>query len=355
MAVGLPLKTTYTNGDVYSASDVNDTNGTINITAAPYAAGKNKIINGDFGIWQRGTSFSGIAQRVHYADRWTSNWTAGGATNTFSRQTFTPGTAPVAGYEGTFFARAAATSGSASTQIGQDQRIEDVRTFAGQTVTLSYWAKADSARTLSYYLSQNFGSGGSTEVSISVSTQAITTSWARYSVTFALPSIAGKTIGTSSYVNTVMLLAPGQASGSPQLDLWGVQLEAGSTATAFQTASGTIGGELALCQRYYTKSFNQATAPAQNTSIYEGAIFGGPSVGNISFIVPVQFPVTMRTAPSITTYAPDAATANWSNQAGAVPTVSILNIGDRNAGFRGTTSTAAGGAHSIHYAASSEL
>jgi hypothetical protein len=31
MAVGLPLKTTYANGDVYSASDVNDTNGTINI------------------------------------------------------------------------------------------------------------------------------------------------------------------------------------------------------------------------------------------------------------------------------------------------------------------------------------
>jgi hypothetical protein len=30
MAVGLPLKTTYANGDVYSASDVNDTNGTIN-------------------------------------------------------------------------------------------------------------------------------------------------------------------------------------------------------------------------------------------------------------------------------------------------------------------------------------
>ena len=31
MAVGWPTKTTYANGDVYSASDVNDTNGTINL------------------------------------------------------------------------------------------------------------------------------------------------------------------------------------------------------------------------------------------------------------------------------------------------------------------------------------
>ena len=31
MAVGFPLKTTYANGDVYSASDVNDTNGTVNL------------------------------------------------------------------------------------------------------------------------------------------------------------------------------------------------------------------------------------------------------------------------------------------------------------------------------------
>ena len=31
MAVGLPLKTTYVNGEVYSASDVNDTNGTVNL------------------------------------------------------------------------------------------------------------------------------------------------------------------------------------------------------------------------------------------------------------------------------------------------------------------------------------
>ena len=49
-----------------------------------FAAGKNKVINGDFGIWQRGTSFSSI-NGIYTADRWI------GATNktvTISQQTF---------------------------------------------------------------------------------------------------------------------------------------------------------------------------------------------------------------------------------------------------------------------------
>ena len=32
---------------------------------SPYVAGKNKIINGDFGIWQRGTSFSNPANETY--------------------------------------------------------------------------------------------------------------------------------------------------------------------------------------------------------------------------------------------------------------------------------------------------
>ena len=64
-----------------------------------FAAGKNKVMNGDFSIWQRGTSFSDVAGGPAIADRWTVYAPGGSPAASVSRQTFTPGTAPVAGYE----------------------------------------------------------------------------------------------------------------------------------------------------------------------------------------------------------------------------------------------------------------
>jgi hypothetical protein len=285
MAVGFPAKTTYANGDVFSASDINDTNGTLNIVAgAQFAAGKNKILNSNFAIWQRGTSFASAADSTYFADRFLTNWSAGGATNTFSRQTFTAGTAPVAGYESQYFARLAATGATGTTQIGIGQRVEDVRTLAGSTVTFSFWAKADSARTLNYYIQQNFGSGGSATVTASGAISAVTTSWARYSVTVTLGAMTGKTIGTGSYVQFDIYAA--SQSGSISIDIWGVQLESGSTATAFQTATGTIQGELAACQRYYWRQ------DATNSS--GGLISMGTASSTADVYIVLKNPTTMR-------------------------------------------------------------
>jgi len=236
-----------------------------------YAAGKNKIINGDFNVWQRGTSIAVSASTTGFgADRW-GIAVGTSAAVTLSRQAFTPGTAPVAGYEGNYFLRCnRTTTGSSPSYFFQ--RIEDVTTFAGQTVTFSFWAKASSTFTFStgeIYLEQNFGSGGSGAVTtnLNTSTQTITTSWARYSFTVTVPSISGKTIGTSSFLAVVFNCATSQSTFT--LDFWGVQLEAGSTATAFQTATGTIQGELAACQRYYHRfsGEGQATAALINSGL----------------------------------------------------------------------------------------
>jgi hypothetical protein len=254
-----------------------------------YAAGKNVIINGDFSNWQRSTSATVTSENYLAPDRYRSVYVAGGATTTWSRQTFTPGTAPVAGYEGQYFSRIASTSGGASTVIGLGQRVENVQTFAGQTATVSFWAKTDSTRTGTIYLVQNFGAGGSAEVGAGGSTPSFTTSWTRYSLTVAMPSITGKTIGTGSYIQAYMYLNTGQASGSPQLDIWGVQWELGSVATAFQTATGTIQGELAACQRYYYRT--------NSSQIYE--IYGlGSATTTTAGNATVRLPVTMRTNPT---------------------------------------------------------
>ena len=216
-----------------------------------YAAGKNAFINGDMRIWQRGTSFT-FADSIFTADRFkfvTNGGTDG--TGTVSQQTFTPGSAPVAGYEGFYYLRYNLTTAGTSTQHYIQQNIEDVRTFAGQTVTWSFWAKADSARVLNPQLIQRFGTGGSSAVVTTPSTITLSTSWARYSVTATIPSVSGKTIGTSSSLEPRMYWTT--ASGST-IEFWGWQLEAGNTATAFQTATGTLAGELAACQRYYFRT-----------------------------------------------------------------------------------------------------
>jgi len=211
------------------------------------AAGKNKIINGDFGIWQRGTTFTPSATGYFYgADRWLS-YVYSASTCTLSQQTFTPGTAPVAGYEGQYFMRVSSTN--TATFIGY--RVEDVRTLAGQTVTLSFWAKSNAGQTLtSVGFEQGFGSGGSSPVTTNFATPpTITTSWARYTLSTTMPSVSGKTIGVNSYIQINI-----QGAVSNALDIWGVQLEQGNSATTFTTATGTIQGELAACQRYFERT-----------------------------------------------------------------------------------------------------
>jgi hypothetical protein len=255
-----------------------------NFGGGQWAAGKNKIINGDFGIWQRGTSFSNPANGAYTADRFVIGHDGTGATRTISQQTFTPGTAPVAGYEGQYFYRyAVSVAGTSNTYNQITQKIEDVRTLAGNTVTVSFWAKADAARTVTPYMQQYFN--GSADVYTNFSGQSVTTSWTRFTATVALPSVSGKTIGAGSWVSIGFSLPAGVVQ---TIDIWGVQLEATSTASNFQTATGTKQGELAACQRYL---------PAFTTSA-SGTIVGGYAYATNNAIYMLPLPVNARVAPT---------------------------------------------------------
>ena len=277
-------------------------------TSLGYAAGKNAIINGDFYINQR--AFTSVTASGTYTfDRWKSTIVAGGGTTTITPQTFTPGTAPVAGYEGRNFLQmvtASQTTSAALSAIGQG--IENVRNFADQTVTISFWAKASSGTpNVKPYVIQDFGTGGSPsgQVYTAATKQTITTSWARYSFNISVPSISGKTIGTdtnsssifaqicvSSGTDYAVLSDVGIQNNTFQI--WGVQVEAGSTATAFQTATGTIQGELAACQRYY----NRYTAPQAYSHLAQGW-----AISTDNMTAWFYLPVEMRTVPTAIDYA----------------------------------------------------
>jgi hypothetical protein len=300
MAVGWPTKVSYVDGDVFSASDINDTNGTLNLAAgAQWAAGKNRIINGNLAVNQRNFT-SNTTNNSYNFDRFLQ--ANSGGTVTVTPQLFTAGAAPVAGYEAKNFVRIVTASQSAAGDYAlYGQKIEDVRTLAGQTATVSFWAKASTGTPkIGVTLDQYFGTGGSASAAVvnTVATQTITTSWVRYSFAITVPSISGKTIGTdnnsalSLYIATSVgttLVAAGYPNTGIQnitVDIWGVQVEQGSTATAFQTASGTIQGELALCQRYYWRQ-NGINKPLGVGFNYTGTV----AVGT------VYLPVEMRATP----------------------------------------------------------
>lgn len=246
---------------------------------------------------------------------------------------------------------------STFTQLGQ--RIEDVRTYAGQTVTISFWAKAASALSLTPYLEQNFGSGGSASVYTSGTAASVTTSWQRFTATVSVASISGKTIGTSSFLNFYFLTS----TLSTNIDIWGVQIEAGSVATAFQTATGTLQGELAACQRYYEKSYEQATAPG--TASQEKGIIsavGGNAI-NGGMVYGLKYSVTKRSTPTLTFYSYTGASGKLSDGGG---TDLAANSAFTNSTFNGTsgtrvynssggTITAAYGGYEFHFTADAEL
>jgi hypothetical protein len=263
------------------------------ITPLTQTGFRNKIINGGFDIWQRGTS--AFTTAGYTADRWVIQ-NASGQTISVTQQAFTPGNA-ISGQEPTNFLRIS-LSGTPSGTYWLTQKVEDVRTFAGQIVTLSFWAKAGSATTaLLPALEQNFGSGGSSVVTTTGSAISLTTSWQRFTQTFSVPSISGKTIGTNSFLEVRPFLGSTAITGN-NIDIWGVQLEAGSTATPFEQRF--IGTELSLCQRYYQTSFaGSGVAPGHNAS-GNGIIYHPSSSGGISsnLYTNIRFPI-MRTSPTV--------------------------------------------------------
>jgi hypothetical protein len=256
--------------------------GTAGISYQPVS--HNYIINGAFDFWNRGTTFNSATSNTFFADRWTCF--VGGGTNNITQQSFTPDELPAAGYgENTHYLRWSRTSGTGG--LNFLQKVEDVRTLAGQTITVSFYAKVDSAINVTVSARQNFGSGGSAQVTQTSGAVALTTSWARYSFQFTLGSLSGKTIGTNSFLQIDVGLP--SATTAFVFDIWGVQLEAGSVATPFKRHAPSLQGELAACQRYYQQidgAGNTTSVPFLNGNIHASTEFRGVLTFNNMRAVP---------------------------------------------------------------------
>ena len=219
---------------------------------------RNKIINGNFDIWQR--SISQTSSGYGSVDRW--RCVNVGSTKTASRQAFDLGQTDVPNNPKYFMRHVVTSVADASNYVVMDQRIENVETLSGKTATLSFWAKADASKNIAVEFYQYFGTGGSPSDAVSgIGAQlvALTTSWTKYTVKVDITSVAGKTIGTNNndWLGVIFWFdagsdwdsrtaSLGQQSGT--FDIAQVQFEEGSAATPFEQRS--IDLEFSLCQRY---------------------------------------------------------------------------------------------------------
>lgn len=213
-------------------------------TAGPLS-NRNRLINGSMEVAQRSGHIASSAAGYGHLDRWYLN--ENGASCAVTQETFD------AGEERNGLKKYGKLSASQSAAYASLlQRIEDVASIPAGTVTVSFDAKGIAPQGgLQVWLVQNFGSGGSSEVEITPQTVTFSTSWQRHSLTFTVPALTGKTIGTNSYFQFQIGQHSNTQTTAWLLNITGVQLEIGSKSTEFEYEG--YGQNLAKCQRYYQK------------------------------------------------------------------------------------------------------
>lgn len=367
--------TTMTLGNTTTTVDgLTLTNPTVNASNTGQLAGlRNKIINGNMGIAQRGTAAVTTSGSYGPADRWFTDIV--GDTFSTTQGAFVSGDTLYDTGGAQYYTQIAVTSvAGAGNYANFAQRIEDVRILAGQTVTVSFWAKAASGTPLiGLQLLQNFGTGGTpSAINEGVGqSQAITTTWTKYSKTFSITSLNGKTLGTTANTNFTKLVfwldagsTYNTASGSigqssKTVSIAQVQLEIGPVATPFEQRP--IGMELALCQRYYEKSYDIPIAPGSISAL-------GAVTWNCNTISSTVFPrsaasfaVNKRTTPSVTLYSTGsgssaAATCVRNADASVDALGAAAVIGERGFTVQQASTTLTSGSWMLtHYVASAEL
>ena len=238
---------------------------------------KNLIINGGFDVWQRGTT--GTAQGYNSADRWYIARGGGSPVVSITRQAFATTETDI---KSKYYLQWVQSTGGTTPYIVQ--RVEEVKPFLGQEVTVSVWMKAASAVTIDLDVYIDYGDAQATTLDENTSF-SVTTSWQKFQHTFTISS--GGTVAANS--NLEVRFSPPD-SNTITTYFAEAQLEYGSTATDFEHRS--YGEELALCQRYYVN-----------------AGFGGNDGAVVSAgrdeqylhvrVAPTRFPVTMRTTPTV--------------------------------------------------------
>ena len=346
------------------------------------AGRRNMILNGAMKISQRGTSFAVIGNGDYSLDRWQFTESSIGA------YTITQDSSGPAGFANSLkidctTADASPASGEWLTfqyKIeGQDLQQLKKGTASAESVTLSFWVKCNKTGNIQVNLKDE---DNNRQIGNTVTIDSADT-WEQKSLTFAgdTTGALGDDNACSMFIEWWLDSGSSLSSGavptswetkadtdrnaggtlafadstSNYINITGVQLELGTVATDFEHRS--YGEELALCQRYYEKSYAQATTPGTTTDNGRHAFFFN-TVNNGYVGGFIKHIVTKRATPTITTYAPGDGTSGEGSfyEFGTSTTNTTLTTGQINdAGFTVYRTGTNCDVMALHYTSISEL
>ena len=340
---------------------------------------RNILINGDFSIWQRGTSFVGVIDQQYTVDRWVYRKINTVAVHDISRSTDVPTVAQAGrkfNYSVLIDCQTIDASISSSDIVVFFQRIEGYNflAIAQRTFTFGFWVKA--TKTGIYCVSFTSGAGDYGYVAEYTINASDTWEYKKIIVP-ATPSAGAWNYTNGTALNAVFCLAAGSnyqttpnvwqngdfSATSNQVNscdnaannfrICGVQLEAGSVATPFEQRS--IQHELELCQRYFERSYNIET-PTGTVEENQAAWGNVNSADTTLLCVNVDFKSIKRTTPSVTAYNTSTGAAGSFIAGSTSKNVSTVVGGTKGIGrIYATTGMTAGVYARFHWVADAEL
>jgi hypothetical protein len=346
---------------------------------------RNRIINGDMRVDQRGTATTPITGGGSSIDMWgmTTFGIAGG---------FTQGRVAVTDLPGYNYALritigASTLAGSGAYRLRhaiEGYNIADLYwgTSQGVPVTVSFWIKTSAPGVYTYYIGNRNPDGA-----ISSTTAQYITPFTVYNAnaweykTLTIPPPPNGTTWTSTNdigLNSCFIFYENTSSKQTSVSGWytnstvdwiispvnifqipnttwnvtGVQLEKGTLASPFEFRN--YAQELALCQRYYQKSYNDTVKAGTVTDVGKQGALGDWSYNMLVFNV--DFPVKMRATPVVTVYSPQTGTAGqYSAGTGDFATATPVAGQGSFYVLNSASVPAPGVAWFVHYAAVAEL
>jgi len=349
---------------------------------------KNILINGAMTVAQRGTSFTGISTATYTLDR-----VQVAVSGTFGELSITAEKSSDApdGFSNSL----KLTTATAEASLAANERLflgfysegQDVQNWATGTsnasaVTMSFWVKSSVVGTYALYA---YGYTGNAIESHSITVDLANT-WEKKAVTFSANTATALFANNATrQLEVGLVLSAGSDFKGASADTWsaysttnlanaqttdiastlnatfqltGLQLELGSVATDFEHRS--YAEELALCQRYYEKSYNQIDAPATSSAVGKGSAssYTGSS-SNRFFVGTSLFCVAKRATPTVTIYS-SLGTANrisaYDSSATELTVSSISEEGESSLGMYIQTSSGDNTRpYTFHFTAEAEL